>query len=128
VQIAPSCSLLHVPVDVEAEAGLDGDVKSWLAFSVQKMTELSAIAGALRDGRDSVKPLLDANASAVATRKHSRKVHDYAVQARVNGIAPSDTHRHSAFAVRAEHQQRRFTLPIFPTTTIGSFPQTPEVR
>ena len=128
LQIAPSCSLLHVPIDLELETGLDGDVKSWLSFSVQKMGELATVARALRDGRETVKAELDAAVTACVLRATSPKVHDAGVAARLNAIADADIHRKSPYAQRAAQQHARFALPAFPTTTIGSFPQTPEVR
>lgn len=128
VQIAPSCSLLHTPIDLDLETDLDSDLKSWLAFSVQKMGELSVLGKALAGGRDSVGDALDASAAAAAARKASPKVHDAAVAARVAAVTPSMTDRKSPFAARAKLQRERFNLPAFPTTTIGSFPQTAEVR
>ncbi|MDV6330810.1 5-methyltetrahydropteroyltriglutamate--homocysteine S-methyltransferase [Asticcacaulis sp. 201] len=128
IQIAPSCSLLHAPIDLDLEDALDGDVKSWLAFSVQKMSELSAIAGALRDGRGSVKTALDSATSAAAARKNSGKVHSFAVAQRLDAVSAADSRRKSAFTARAALQRTRFNLPTFPTTTIGSFPQTSDVR
>lgn len=128
IEISPSCSLLHVPIDLDAETSLDPDVKSWLAFSLQKMSELSILGKALAAGRDSVKSELDASASAAAARKASPKVHNKAVADRVAAITPSMADRKSPFAVRAKAQREKFKLPAFPTTTIGSFPQTGEVR
>ncbi len=128
VQIAPSCSLLHTPIDLDLETDLDVDLKSWLAFSVQKMGELSVLGKALAGGRDSVREALDASAAAAAARRASPKVHDSAVAARVAAVTPSMTDRQSPFAARARLQRERFNLPVFPTTTIGSFPQTTEVR
>ena len=127
-QIAPSCSLLHTPIDLDLEDALDGDVKSWLSFSVQKMHELATLAGALRDGRASVKRTLELSTDAAAARRHSAKVHSYAVGERLKRVTEADTRRKSAFRDRAAVQRARFNLPAFPTTTIGSFPQTPEVR
>ncbi len=128
IQIAPSCSLLHVPIDLDLETGLDNDVKSWLSFSVQKMEELSVIARALRDGRATVKAELDAAVSACVLRATSPKVHDAAVAARLDAVTDADTQRKRRYAQRAAVQRARFALPAFPTTTIGSFPQTPQVR
>ncbi|MEP9375977.1 5-methyltetrahydropteroyltriglutamate--homocysteine S-methyltransferase [Aquabacter sp. CN5-332] len=128
LQIAPSCSLLHVPIDLELEPDLDPDLKSWLSFSVQKMDELATLGTALGGGRDRVKDKLAASAQAAAARKASPKVHDPDVTARAASVATVLKHRDSAFAVRAQAQRQRFNLPAFPTTTIGSFPQTPEVR
>jgi 5-methyltetrahydropteroyltriglutamate--homocysteine methyltransferase len=128
IQIAPSCSLLHVPVDLDRETALDADLKSWLAFSLQKMTELSVLGKALAGGRDAVKDELAASAAAAAERKTSPKVHNKAVAERVAAITADMANRRSAFAGRAQVQRAHFKLPAFPTTTIGSFPQTSEVR
>jgi 5-methyltetrahydropteroyltriglutamate--homocysteine methyltransferase len=128
VQIAPSCSLLHVPIDVSLETDLDEEVKSWLAFSVQKMGELAVLGDALAKGRSAVSAALDASAKAAAARKASSRVHDAKVAERMAAITPDMTRRKSAFADRAKVQRERFSLPAFPTTTIGSFPQTAEIR
>jgi 5-methyltetrahydropteroyltriglutamate--homocysteine methyltransferase len=128
VQIAPSCSLLHVPIDLQLEESLDPDVKSWLSFAVQKMKELSTIGQALAGNKVAVRSALDESAAAVAARKSSAKVHDPKVAARLASLTPAMATRSSAYSVRAEMQRQRFKLPPFPTTTIGSFPQTAEVR
>jgi 5-methyltetrahydropteroyltriglutamate--homocysteine methyltransferase len=128
LQVAPSCSLLHVPIDVSLETDLDAELKSWLAFSVQKMGELATLGEALAKGRASVVDALKASADAAAARKASPKVHDAAVAARIGAVAPGVARRKSAFADRAKLQRDRFGLPSFPTTTIGSFPQTADVR
>ena len=126
--IAPSCSLLHTPMDVTIETDLDPDLKTWLAFAVQKLDELSILGRAINQGRDSVKTELAASAAAAATRKTSPKIHDAAVQARAKAVTEDMARRVSAFATRRELQRTRLGLPGFPTTTIGSFPQTSEVR
>jgi len=128
IQIAPSCSLLHVPVDLDQETEIDSDLKTWLAFSVQKMAELATLGKALASGRDSVGDLLAASSAAAAARGTSPKVHDAAVAKRIATVTPAMGRRSSGFAERARTQRQRFNLPAFPTTTIGSFPQTPEVR
>ena len=128
VQIAPSCSLLHVPIDVDLEPDLDADLKSWLAFAVQKMSELVALGEALAKGRAYVADALAVSAETAAARRTSPKVHDAAVAARTAAVTPDMTKRESGFAARAQVQRKRFNLPAFPTTTIGSFPQTAEVR
>ncbi|WP_395682320.1 5-methyltetrahydropteroyltriglutamate--homocysteine S-methyltransferase, partial [Inquilinus sp.] len=128
VQIGPSCSLMHVPIDLDLEDELGADVRSWLAFAVQKMGELSALGRALAQGRDAVAGTLADSAAAAATRKASPKVHDAAVAARMAAVTADMARRGSAFTVRAGTQHRRFGLPLFPTTAIGSFPQTAEVR
>jgi 5-methyltetrahydropteroyltriglutamate--homocysteine methyltransferase len=128
VQIAPSCSLLHVPIDLDQETDLDPDLKTWLAFSVQKMEELSALGKALVNGREAVIQQIADSAVAAGTREASPKVHDAAVAARVATITPDMARRGSSFGVRRKVQQQALNLPSFPTTTIGSFPQTDEVR
>ena len=128
VQIAPSCSLLHVPIDVSLETALDPELKTWLSFAVQKMGELGTLGRALAGGRDSVREALTASADAVAARQASPKVHDAAVAARVAAVTPQMSRRHAPFGARATLQRKRFALPRFPTTTIGSFPQTADVR
>jgi 5-methyltetrahydropteroyltriglutamate--homocysteine methyltransferase len=128
IQIAPSCSLLHVPGDLDLETALDSDIKSWLAFSVQKMAELATLGKALASGRDPVGDILAASAQAAAARRTSPKVHDAAVAKRIATVTPAMGQRNSNFTERARTQREHFNLPAFPTTTIGSFPQTPEVR
>ena len=128
VQIAPSCSLLHVPIDLALETGLDSEIKSWLAFSVQKLEELTTLGTALAGGRDSVEAALRVSDHAAAARKASPRIHDAKVAARIAGVDDAMRRRASPFAERAGVQHQRFNLPAFPTTTIGSFPQTPEVR
>jgi 5-methyltetrahydropteroyltriglutamate--homocysteine methyltransferase len=126
--IAPSCSLLHVPVDLESEQKLDGEIKSWLAYAKQKLAELSVLATALNQGRDAVKDELAANKAACETRRNSRRVHNPAVKAAVARITPQLGQRQSAYAERSAKQAALLKLPKFPTTTIGSFPQTAEIR
>jgi 5-methyltetrahydropteroyltriglutamate--homocysteine methyltransferase len=128
VQIAPSCSLLHVPIDLALETGLDSEIKSWLAFSVQKLEELATLGTALAGGRGAVEANLKVSDQAAAARKASPRIHDAKVAARTTAIDDAMRHRASTFAERAGVQHERFNLPAFPTTTIGSFPQTAEVR
>ncbi|MEH2520352.1 5-methyltetrahydropteroyltriglutamate--homocysteine methyltransferase [Bradyrhizobium sp. AZCC 1610] len=128
VQIAPSCSLLHVPIDLALETGLDSEIISWLAFSVQKLEELTTLGTALAGGRGSVEAALRVSDEAATARKASPRIHDAKVAARIAGIDDAMRRRASAFAERAGVQHQRFNLPAFPTTTIGSFPQTAEVR
>jgi 5-methyltetrahydropteroyltriglutamate--homocysteine methyltransferase len=126
--IAPSCSLLHVPVDLEQEQKLDLDVKSWLAFALQKLDELRLLAKALNQGRDAVKTELAANRSAIEARRHSPRVNNPAVKAALAQIDAQLGQRQRGYAERAVKQAALLQLPIFPTTTIGSFPQTAEIR
>jgi 5-methyltetrahydropteroyltriglutamate--homocysteine methyltransferase len=126
--IAPSCSLLHTPVDLNSEQKLDAEIKSWLAFALQKLDELSVLAGALNNGRDSVAGALAANAKAIESRRTSPRVHNPDVKAAIARIDASLGQRQSAYTQRAPKQAAILNLPAFPTTTIGSFPQTGEIR
>ncbi|MCA6106052.1 5-methyltetrahydropteroyltriglutamate--homocysteine S-methyltransferase [Bradyrhizobium cenepequi] len=128
VQIAPSCSLLHVPIDLALETRLDPEVKTWLSFSVQKLEELAALGTALGSGRDHASEAIRASDAAAAARKISPRIHNPAVAQRLAVIDDGMRHRASPFADRAGVQHERFNLPRFPTTTIGSFPQTTDVR
>ena len=128
VILAPSCSLLHVPIDLAQEEKLDTDLKSWLAFAEQKLMELAVLKSALVNGRDSVREALDANAAAIAARRASPRIHNAAVAERVASLTPPMSERQSPFAERILKQHKRLNLPLYPTTTIGSFPQTAEVR
>ncbi|MCZ2105716.1 MAG: 5-methyltetrahydropteroyltriglutamate--homocysteine S-methyltransferase [Burkholderiales bacterium] len=126
--LAPSCSLLHVPVDLASEDRLDPEIKSWLAFALQKLDELRVVGRALNEGRAAVAAELASNAQALASRRASTRVHDAQVQQALAQATPALEQRHSAYAVRAPLQAKRLGLPAFPTTTIGSFPQTAEIR
>ncbi|MBO9650517.1 MAG: 5-methyltetrahydropteroyltriglutamate--homocysteine S-methyltransferase [Variovorax sp.] len=126
--IAPSCSLLHVPVDLASEQKLDEELKSWLAFALQKLDELKVLATALRHGREAVASELTANHAALAARRASPRVNNPAVQAAVASIRKQLGERESAYSSRAPKQAALLRLPLYPTTTIGSFPQTAEIR
>jgi 5-methyltetrahydropteroyltriglutamate--homocysteine methyltransferase len=126
--IAPSCSLLHVPVDLASEQKLDPEIRAWLAFALQKLDELNVLARALNHGRASVAPELAANAADIARRRASPRVHNPAVKAAVAKLDASLGRRASAYAQRAPQQAAILNLPLYPTTTIGSFPQTAEIR
>ncbi|WP_076998070.1 5-methyltetrahydropteroyltriglutamate--homocysteine S-methyltransferase [Variovorax sp. KK3] len=126
--IAPSCSLLHVPVDLASEEKLDAELKSWLAFALQKLDELRLLGRALREGRAAVAEALAANHAALAARRVSPRVNNPAVQAAVKKIDSELGRRSSVYAERAPKQAALLKLPPFPTTTIGSFPQTTDIR
>lgn len=126
--IAPSCSLLHVPVDLASEQKLDPEIRSWLSFALQKLDELTVLSVALNRGRDAVKDALEDNRRAIAARRASLRVNDPAVKAAIAGLDASLGRRHSGYARRARIQAARLRLPAFPTTTIGSFPQTAQIR
>ncbi|MDI7773822.1 5-methyltetrahydropteroyltriglutamate--homocysteine S-methyltransferase [Asticcacaulis sp. EMRT-3] len=128
VILAPSCSLLHVPIDLEAEEKLDGDLRQWLSFAAQKLVELNVLKRALSEGRDHVATELADNAAALAARRTSARIHNRQVAARVAAISAPLLERQSPFTERQQKQAARLNLPLLPTTTIGSFPQTAEVR
>ncbi len=128
VEVATSCSLLHVPIDLELETALDAELKSWLAFATQKLSELSILGRGLSEGKAAVAAEVDAASRAIAARASSPKVTDPLVRGRIAGIDAGMRQRKSAFAARRAAQAEAIRLPLFPTTTIGSFPQTPEVR
>jgi 5-methyltetrahydropteroyltriglutamate--homocysteine methyltransferase len=122
VVVSTSCSLQHVPIDVRAESALDPELRSWMAFAVQKLDELAVLAR----GGDSA--ALELGAAALDSRRRSPRTRDPAVRERVAGLREEDTRRSSPLEVRRAAQRERLGLPTFPTTTIGSFPQTAEVR
>ena len=126
--LAPSCSLLHVPVDLDSEQKFDPEIKNWLAFAKQKLDELRILGVALNRGRDAVKVELAANAAAIAARRASPRVNNPAVKAALAQIGPHMSQRKSPYALRAPKQAELLKLPRFPTTTIGSFPQTTKIR
>lgn len=128
ILLAPSCSLLHVPLDLALETDLAPDVADWLSFAVQKIGELGVLAAALGGDGTAVATDLDAATQALARRRVSPRVHDSAVAARLAAITPQMLHRATPFAHRRRLQQEKLHLPLYPTTTIGSFPQTETVR
>ncbi|UDL05386.1 5-methyltetrahydropteroyltriglutamate--homocysteine S-methyltransferase [Marinobacter sp. CA1] len=126
--LAPSCSLLHVPVDLDSEARLDDDIRSWLAFAKQKLAELTVLTRALNEGYAAVADELAANQAAIESRNNSERVHNPAVKAAVKNITAELGQRKSPYGERADRQRTHLKLPLYPTTTIGSFPQTPDIR
>ncbi|KRG83247.1 MULTISPECIES: 5-methyltetrahydropteroyltriglutamate--homocysteine S-methyltransferase [Stenotrophomonas] len=125
--LAPSCSLLHCPVDLALEKKLDAELRGWLAFSRQKLEELRLLADAL-DGRAGAEAALAPAREAADARRRSSRVHNAAVKARMAALTAADTARATPHARRLPLQTAALRLPAFPTTTIGSFPQTREVR
>jgi 5-methyltetrahydropteroyltriglutamate--homocysteine methyltransferase len=126
--IAPSCSLLHVPVDLNSVTRLDPEIRSWLAFALQKLDELTVLAGALNHGCASVAEALEPNAAAIESRRVSPRVHNPAVKAAIASVDAVLGKRASPYPQRAGKQAAILRLPAYPTTTIGSFPQTVEIR
>lgn len=124
VMIAPSCSLLHTPADLAFETSLDAEMLSWMAFAKQKLDEVREL-DAICQGNEE---LLIKNHTAILSRRTSPRIHKAAVKQRTAAITDADVQRLSAFPKRQQLQADRFKLPLFPTTTIGSFPQTDDIR
>ncbi|CAA2964752.1 5-methyltetrahydropteroyltriglutamate--homocysteine methyltransferase-like [Olea europaea subsp. europaea] len=124
--VSTSCSLLHTAVDLVNEPKLDTEIKSWLAFAAQKVVEVNALAKALTGQKDEA--FFSANAAAQASRKCSPRVTNEAVQKAAAALKGSDHRRATDVSTRLDAQQKKLNLPILPTTTIGSFPQTIELR
>jgi 5-methyltetrahydropteroyltriglutamate--homocysteine methyltransferase len=124
--LATSCSLIHSPVTLENEPKLDPEIKSWLAFADEKLTEVSQLNEILRG--TPAPSLLAENQAAHASRRSSQGTHNPLVRSRLAAVTPADSDRKSPFLIRQALQREKLKLPLFPTTTIGSFPQTPEVR
>ncbi|GAB3007931.1 5-methyltetrahydropteroyltriglutamate--homocysteine S-methyltransferase [Niabella terrae] len=132
IWIAPSCSLLHCPCDLELEPASDSlpdEIRQWMAFARQKLDELVALRQ-IASAPDSLqsREALAANQQAMERRRQSPVIHDPAVRERMAGLSDSDARRSRPFAVRKPMQQQELALPLLPTTTIGSFPQVAEIR
>ncbi|WP_316752228.1 5-methyltetrahydropteroyltriglutamate--homocysteine S-methyltransferase [Pedobacter gandavensis] len=128
--ISPSCSLIHSPCDLDLETNdaiLTPEIKQWLSFAKQKVAEVITLKK-LAENDPSALPDLESNIQAHQNRKTSSLIHNPAVKQRVAGITEQDEHRSAPYALRSIAQKEALKLPFFPTTTIGSFPQTPEVR
>ncbi|XP_030452429.1 5-methyltetrahydropteroyltriglutamate--homocysteine methyltransferase [Syzygium oleosum] len=126
VVVSTSCSLLHTAVDLVNETKLDKEIKSWLAFAAQKVVEVNALAQALFGLKDET--VFSTNAAAQGSRKYSPRVTNEAVQKAAAALKGSDHRRATNVSARLDAQQKKLNLPILPTTTIGSFPQTMELR
>jgi 5-methyltetrahydropteroyltriglutamate--homocysteine methyltransferase len=131
--VSTSCSLLHTPIDLDAEpsgidADLDDEMRSWMAFAVQKVGEVATLAKGLGEGREAIGDQLNANERALDSRSDSHRTSNPEVRARVQALTDADARRESEFPQRKEAQGQRFELPTFPSTTIGSYPQTDEIR
>lgn len=128
VWIGSSCSLLHSPIDLSVESRLDEEVKSWFAFALQKCAELSLLTSALNNPTAEAQQKLADYSAPVRARRESARVNNPAVGKRVAAITGADIERKHVYTERAKAQRARFNLPAWPTTTIGSFPQTTEIR
>ncbi len=126
--IAPACSLLHVPVDLEQEGRLDDELRQWLAFAVQKLDELVHLKRALSEGRDAVSDALGTSRQASQARRDSKRIHRSAVQDRLKAVTADMARRSTPYRERRAPQEANLGLPELPTTTIGSFPQTKAIR
>lgn len=128
VDVSASCSLLHVPLDAAAERDIDPQIRRWLAFAEQKTAEIATLAKGLALGTDAIAAELSANRADLASRAGSPLTHDPAVRARAGAVTEADARRSQPYAERSAAQRARLGLPLLPTTTIGSFPQTGELR
>jgi 5-methyltetrahydropteroyltriglutamate--homocysteine methyltransferase len=130
VHVGSSCSLLHVPYTLKYETKMDEDIKSWISYALEKLDEIRVINKLVKNEELSEydKEVLEGNKIAIATRKTSSKIHDPVVQDRVSNLTEKDKHRSMPFEERIKLQHENLKYPILPTTTIGSFPQTPELR
>ncbi|MGM8932024.1 5-methyltetrahydropteroyltriglutamate--homocysteine S-methyltransferase [Salinicola halophyticus] len=127
--LAPSCSLLHVPVDLDNETRLDPELKSWLAFARQKLDEVVTLAHVIEGAETPTdRQRVEEASRALATRRESQRIHKSQVAERLTRVGVADTRRDNVYSVRAAAQRARLELPLFPTTSIGSFPQTQEIR
>lgn len=127
IEVAPSCSLLHSPFDVDAEVRLDDEVRSWMAFAKQKLEEVALLASAV-DGQEVIRGSLAENMRVMESRKTSSRVHNEVVEHRLRTVDGAMTSRKNPYRARRLRQAEALSLPTLPTTTIGSFPQTSEVR
>src|SRR6266404_3125301 len=128
VLIAPSCSLLHTPADLDAEKQIDDELRDWLAFAKQKLQEVIVLERAVLGSRDAIHEVLERNREVMESKKRSSRIHDPIVKARAGSIEDRMTGRRATYPQRRKLQEQSLKLPLFPTTTIGSFPQTKEVR
>ncbi|MFI6422475.1 5-methyltetrahydropteroyltriglutamate--homocysteine S-methyltransferase [Streptomyces sp. NPDC050842] len=128
VDVAASCSLLHVPLDAAAERDIDPQILRWLAFARQKTDEIVTLAKGLSQGTGAITGELAANRADLASRARSPITHDPAVRSRADAVTTADTRRSQPYAKRANSQHAALRLPLLPSTTIGSFPQTAELR
>jgi len=128
VLIGPSSSLLYVPVDLDQEPALDEELRNWLAFAKQKLREITLLTRAVNEGRDAVSEAFEDNKRALEAREQSTRIHREAVRERLENVSPDMYQRDSDFSIRRQKQRTHLDLPPLPTTSIGSLPQTREVR
>jgi 5-methyltetrahydropteroyltriglutamate--homocysteine methyltransferase len=126
--VGSSCSLLHVPVDLDKETKLDNELKSWLAFAKQKLTEIVLLTRALNASDQMIAEQLAENQTILESRRLSPRIHDALLKTKIASLTKEYARRKSSYAVRAKKQRERLQLPLLPSTTIGSFPQTQAIR
>lgn len=126
--VGSSCSLLHVPVDLDSENHLDQEIKQWLAFGKQKIHEVALLKNILNQGRTRYVADIEQNQAALLARRQSKRIHQAQVQERVRSLTPESAKRKSIYPIRTQLQRAVLKLADFPTTTIGSFPQTKDIR
>src|SRR6476619_3631110 len=132
--VSTSCSLLHTPIDLDAEpsgvdADLDDEMRSWMAFATQKVGEVATLAKGVAEGREAIADELDANDRSRDSRRDSERTRNAEVRARIDGLDEEHDQRSSPFEERKQAQRARIDIPeLFPSTTIGSYPQTGEIR
>ncbi len=126
--VAPSCSLLHSPVDLDNESKLNSTIKNWLAFAKQKVAEVATLTKLVNEGSERYAAVLRDSDEAAQFKRESNLVHNFAVQQRLDALTSDHERRRSPYSVRKEAQNASLQLPLLPTTTIGSFPQTNEIR
>ncbi len=128
VAVGPSCSLLHSPFDSNEERAMDAQIRGWLAFAAQKLDEVALLSRGANLGRAAIAGELAASDAVQAARAASRRIHNPAVKVRAGAVKPAMLERSSVYGERSRRQAAELKLPAFPTTTIGSFPQTVEIR
>ena len=127
IQVAPSCSLMHSPVDIENERKMDSELRSWMSFAKQKLDEVVLLALGI-DAREAIEAELGMNAKILKSRTSSPRIHHEEVERRLEAVDSAMLNRKSGYELRSKEQEQELSLPLLPTTTIGSFPQTGEVR
>lgn len=128
IQVAPSCSLMFSPHDLDLETGLDAELHSWLAFARQKLYELALLKQAVNEEMNAVAESFSASREAVKSRRESPRTHNLQVRRQIDAVDEAMLRRNHEYKVRKTVQARKLSLPLLPTTTIGSFPQTSEIR
>lgn len=128
IMVAPSCSLIHTPLDLDLEKSLKNELKEWMSFAKQKLVEVVQLTSALTEGRQQVQEFLEKNRRSKENRKHSSLIHKEEIKKRCAEVTEADSARKSSYRERRKIQSQELNFPLFPTTTIGSFPQTSQVR